>query len=157
MLVLLHIAEWASDSRLGVAIRDSVWLFPAIEAIHLLALAAFGGLLLVVDLSLCGVRLGESDVSTIGGELEGWTQGALVTMIVTGALLYSSEALKCYANPAFKAKMLGLLAATTFLVTVRRWALAEPTRVGSWGRIVGSLSMALWFLVGAAGRGIGFY
>lgn len=38
----------------GAAIRDSIWLFPAIEALHLLALALLGGAVLMLDLRLLG-------------------------------------------------------------------------------------------------------
>jgi hypothetical protein len=34
--------------------RSSLWLFPAIESLHLLGLAMIGGALLVVDLRLLG-------------------------------------------------------------------------------------------------------
>ena len=34
---------------LGTAIRDSPWLFPVIESVHLVALAFIGGAILLVD------------------------------------------------------------------------------------------------------------
>ena len=40
---------------IGNAIRESLWLFPAVEAVHLLSLAMLGGAVLVVDLRLFGV------------------------------------------------------------------------------------------------------
>ena len=45
------------------AIRDSLWQFAAIEAVHLLALAMIGGAVLIVDLRLLGWTL---DVSRCG-------------------------------------------------------------------------------------------
>jgi len=44
-------------SRVGEAIRDSNWLFAAIEAFHLLGLATIGGAVLLVDLRLLGFGL----------------------------------------------------------------------------------------------------
>ena len=42
---------------MGIAIRDSQWLFPVIEAFHLLGLAVIGGAVLVVNLRLLGFGL----------------------------------------------------------------------------------------------------
>ena len=64
-------ARWAGDEPLdlyafferlertaiGDGIKQSVWLFPAIEAVHLLALAMLGGAVLMLDLRLLGAGL----------------------------------------------------------------------------------------------------
>jgi hypothetical protein len=78
-------------------------------------------------------------------------------MVVTGVLLYASEALKCYGNPAFRAKIVFLLLAIVFTFTLRRWTLGSDQRAERWGLLVGLASMLLWFGVGAGGRGVGFY
>ena len=52
---LLSFFMWCENSAIGDAIRNSKWLFPFIEAIHLLGLAIIGGAVLVVDLRLFGV------------------------------------------------------------------------------------------------------
>ncbi len=58
--MLLPFFQWCQDSALGLAIRESVWMFPIIEAVHLLALALIGGAVLVVDLRLAGLTLRRS-------------------------------------------------------------------------------------------------
>ena len=55
--MLLPFFQWCQDSALGVTIRESVWMFPIIEAVHLLALALIGGAVLIVDLRLAGLVL----------------------------------------------------------------------------------------------------
>ena len=55
--MLLTFFQWCHDSALGVTIRESVWMFPIIEAVHLLALALIGGAVLIVDLRLAGLTL----------------------------------------------------------------------------------------------------
>ena len=51
---LYPVFEWCESTAVGQVVRDSLWLFPVIEAIHLLALALMGGTILVVDLRLLG-------------------------------------------------------------------------------------------------------
>jgi len=155
--MFLDFAMWASDSAIGAGIRDSLWLFPVLEAVHLLALALLGGVIIVIDLRLCGIRFGDRSAPLLARDLQAWLAGSLVVLIVTGALLYASEALKCYENPAFKLKMILLMIAVAFTFTVRQWTLGSERASSRWGLFVGGVSMLLWFGVGAGGRGIGFY
>jgi hypothetical protein len=155
---LLGLFEWCNNTSVGAAIRESAWLFPVVETVHLLALAVLGGTILVVDFRLCGLGLRRQPVAEIAHDVQPWMVGSLATMLVSGALLFSSEALKCYENGAFWMKMISLLLAVLFTFTVRRSA----TRAGShltpaWGRVVAAISLTLWLGVGVGGRAIGFY
>ena len=82
-----------------------MWLFPAIEAIHLLGLCVLGGSLLVVDLRLLGVGLKRQTIPELADQAGRWLAGAIVVMAVTGILLFLSEAVKCYYNQSFWVKM----------------------------------------------------
>ena len=155
---LLGLFEWCNNVAVAGAIRDSAWLFPAVEAVHLLALAVLGGTILVVDFRLCGFGLRRQSVAEIARDVQPWMVGSLATMIVSGALLFSSEALKCYENGAFWMKMISLLLAILFTFTVRRRATSagsQPTPAR--GRVVAAISVTLWLGVGVGGRAIGFY
>jgi hypothetical protein len=142
----------------GSAIRNSSWLFPVIESVHLLALAMIGGALLVVDLRLLGLGLRGQPVRQLAQEAQPWLIGSLLVMIATGLPLFLSESIKCYYNQAFWVKMTALPLAVLFTFTVRRKvALADELRMGPrWRSLVALLSLALWFGVAAAGRWIGF-
>lgn len=52
---ILPFFAWVDGSTLGHAIRDSLWLFPVIEASHLLGLAVIGGSVLIVNMRLLGL------------------------------------------------------------------------------------------------------
>ena len=54
---LLPYFEWIEATSLGNAIRQSAWLFPVIEAVHLLGLCVLGGAVLIVDLRMLGFGL----------------------------------------------------------------------------------------------------
>ena len=155
--MLLPFFEWCDATALGAAVRNSLWLFPAIEAVHLLGLCLLGGSLLVVDLRLLGVGLKRQTIAELAAQLRPWLLGAIGVMIATGLLLFLSEAVKCYYNQSFWVKMTTLPIALVFTFTVR----ARVTRTGrleasARTRLVGAVSIALWFTVAAAGRWIGF-
>lgn len=155
---LLPFFEWCEATALGVAIQQSLWLFPAIEAVHLLGLALLGGSLLLVDLRLLGLGLTGQRVADLARDAQPWMAGSLAVMLLTGVPLFLSEAVKCYYNDAFWVKILTLPVAIAFTFTIRRAVvLADDGRVRPLvARAVALLSLALWFVVGAAGRWIGF-
>ncbi|MCY4595366.1 MAG: hypothetical protein OXC19_11300 [Bryobacterales bacterium] len=156
---LLPFFQWCEDTALGQVIRDSLWLFPVIEAIHLLALALLGGCILVVDLRLLGLGLRSQSAANLARYIHPWLVGSLLTMIATGVPMFLSEAIKCYYSPPFWYKMSFLAVATVYTFSLRRRvAGADPARVGPvWGRLVALTSLTLWFCVGFSGRWIAFY
>lgn len=78
-------------------------------------------------------------------------------MIVSGVMLVSEEALKCYHSPAFRWKTILLVAAVLFYFTLHRQALLmmDKGRPGGWSRLAALISLTLWLGVGVAGRAIG--
>jgi len=154
---LLPFFEWCENMAVGAAIRDSLWLFPLIESFHLLALALLGGAVLIVDLRLLGLGLRRQPAAQLAQDAHPWQVAALVVMVTSGILLFTSEAVKCYYSDAFRTKMTFLLPAIVFTFTVRRKVAAAHARVKPfWSKLVAVVSIALWSVVGASGRWIGF-
>jgi hypothetical protein len=156
-MTLYDAFDWLELTAVGVAIRDSAWLFPVIESVHLLGLAALGGAVLVVDLRLLGFGLNRRPTAYELQQASPWLSGAIALMFVTGVPLFLSESLKCYSRPAFWVKMAALVLALIFTFGVRnRWVLGRPTLSPLQARGIGVCSLTLWFTVAAAGRWIGF-
>jgi Family of unknown function (DUF6644) len=157
-MTLLPFFQWCEATLLGQAIRDSQWLFPVIESVHLIALAAIGGALLVLDLRMLGVGIRHRSVAEVAREAQPWLIASLIVMVVTGVSLFLSEAIKCYYSQAFWVKMTTLPIAVVFALTIRRRiAAAEEGRISPLLRAaVAVISLTLWFTVAAAGRWIGF-
>ena len=154
---LLPYFEWVEATALGNAIRQSLWLFPVIEAVHLLGLSVLGGSVLIVDLRMLGAGLRNHAISQIARDAKPWFVGALVVMLLTGWALFASEAIKCYYNFSFWVKITTLPVAIVFAFLIRdRIAARAGMNATAITRAVGFLSIALWFTVAAAGRWIGF-
>jgi uncharacterized protein YacL len=151
--------QWCDATAIGAAIRNSRWLFPLVESIHLLGLTVLLGTVIVLDLRLLGLGLRRQPVARVAAGLSGLMAGSVVVMLGTGLLLFLSEALKCYASPPFRVKMLFLFTAILFHYTAFR-AIAKDKRAEArpiLSKLVGVVSFALWMGVGLAGRAIGFY
>lgn len=156
--IFLSFCQWASQSWFGHGIRDSVWLFPAIEICHLLALGLLGGTILILNFRLLGLRFRNERVAELAKEVRPWMVGSLAVMLVSGFFLFSSEAVKMYGNGAFRLKMVSLALAVAFTFTVhRKVTMSDEEAVSPLSRILVALvSLALWAGVGLAGRAIGY-
>lgn len=156
--MLLTFFEWCEATALGETIRTSLWLFPAIECVHLLGLVMLGGSVLMVDLRLLGVGLREQPIAQVAGAGHRLLMSGLLIMLATGIPLFLSEAIKCYYSPSFWVKIVTLIPAMAFALTVRRRVTeADPDSVRTWQRrLTAVASLGLWFTVAAAGRWIGF-
>ena len=153
---LLAFAEWCESTGLGQIVRESVWLFPVIEAAHLLGLSLLGGVVLIVDLRLLGAGLVGAPAALLARQLRPWLTAAVVTMIATGVLLFLSEAVKCYYSQAFWVKILTFPIAIAFTYAVRQRVAESDTTSRGLAVLTATASLSLWFVVAAAGRWIGF-
>jgi Family of unknown function (DUF6644) len=155
---LFDFFQWCEQSGIGDAIRRSTWLFPLIEAIHLLGLGVIGGAVLLVDLHLLGLGLRRQSVAQLARDAQPWLIGSLCLMGITGGLLFLSEAIKCYYHEAFWFKMASLFLAIVFTFTIqRKVVMADETRLRSLSsKLVAIVSLILWSGVGVGGRWIGF-
>jgi uncharacterized protein DUF6644 len=154
---LLPLFQQLEASSIGEAIRGSLWMFPVIEAFHLMAFAALGGTILLVDLNLVGIVLKGRPTDEIARAALPWFLGSLLVMLATGVLLFLSESVKCYYSVPFWIKMASLLLALVFTFTVRRRVAAAHHTTGEWRRVLaGIVSMIFWAGVAWGGRWIGF-
>jgi len=159
---MLEFCQWLDQTAVGSTIRQSLWLFPAIETVHLLGMAALVGTISVLDLRLLGWAMPQRRISTVTARLLPWAWLGFVVQVITGVLLFSSEAVKIYGNPAFRLKMLFLLLAgiqaLIFQTVVSRklptWD--DQPALPVMAKIMGMISILLWIAIVTAGRFIGF-
>ena len=158
MSTFLPIFKWFDSSWLGHTINDSRWLFPAIEAVHVVALAMLCGAILILNLRLFGVTLPAKPVRQLAQELAPWVLVSLLIILTTGLMLFSSEALKAYASVPFQVKMIFLFAAIVFHYTIyNKVTHADEMQMSPlWNKLAATVSLVLWFGVGLGGRAIGF-
>ena len=151
--------EWFEATAVGTAVRESLWLFPVIECVHLLALSLLGGAVLLVDLRLLGLGLRSQPTAVLAGHARPWLLAGWGMMIATGVPMFLSEAIKCFYSPPFWYKMSFLVLATLYTFTWRRRVAARPDdETGALARgLTAVVSMGLWLAVGFAGRWIAFY
>jgi len=156
--MLIELTRWLEHSALGQGIHNSSWLFPFIEVFHLIAIGILGGAVLLIDFRLFGWGLKRHSASELSRDVQPVLNIGLVTLIVSGFLLYASEGAKMYFNSAFRFKMLCLLLAVVYTFTWHRRIAgrSEDPEAPPNAKLAGALSLLLWLCVGLGGRAIGF-
>jgi hypothetical protein len=149
------------DLSFPTQIRESDWLFPTIETVHVFALVLVVGTIMTVDLRLLGVANKERPFSQVAAEMLPWTWTAFAIAALAGMLMFSSKALTYYSNIPFRLKMVCLLLAGINMVmfhwlgtrNLEAWDRGRPPRAA---KLAGGASLLLWTTIVAAGRWIGF-
>ena len=159
---LFEICKWLQHTSVGVAVSESLWLFPFIETIHIWGIILLVGTTGVLDLRLLGLILTKQPFSQLHKRLMRWTWTGFAVMLITGMLMFVSEASEMYQNDALRLKMLlilvaGLNAVLFERITYRRvasWDDAAATPFGA--KFAGFVSLIVWVGVIAAGRWIAY-
>lgn len=154
--------EWLEYSPVGEFVAISSWAFPAIESAHVVALVLVVGTIAIMDLRLLGLASKSCAVTELSKETLPWTWVAFVAAVITGLLLFASNASGYAANLFFLWKMaLIVLAGINMAIfhvftwkSVHNWDVDCAVPLA--GKIAGALSLIFWIVVVTCGRWIGF-
>ncbi|WP_422365543.1 hypothetical protein [Pelagibius sp.] len=145
------------NMALPTALRTSRWVYPLVNAGHILGLALLFGAILSFDLRLLGLWRDEP-IRPLARILLPVAVSGLSLSLFTGLLLFSVSAAKYAATPLFQVKLLLILAAVANALLLRRaadWTLAQVPEMAMNSarlRLAGGLSLLLWLAVILCGR-----
>jgi hypothetical protein len=131
------------------------WVFPLVQSLHFIGFALSIGTIAIVDLRLLGFGMRRQNPAELAADLEPWTRAGIAIMLITGPLMFSTDAVTYHYNPSFQFKMICLTAALIFHFTVHR-RVVRPGASAAAGKVAGILSLLLWTGVVAGGRMIAF-
>ena len=150
--------KWVDETQVNRIINDSDWLFPAIEGVHIVALALLFGAIILLNLRMLNVTMKARPLPRLFQEFEPWTIWSLVVILLSGILLFAAEAVKSFYSTPFRIKIAVLVTALVFhfLVSARLMS-QDDSRRTAWAKPAAVVGIALWITVGFAGRAIGFF
>jgi hypothetical protein len=162
MMSLRWLAEWLETTAGSIALRESIYMYPLVESIHVWGLALFVGMIAIVDLRLTGAALRRVPTSEVARRLLPWTAGAFCVMLLSGLMLFYAIPVRTYHSVWFRAKLILLvlsgLNAWVFHANVWRrvaeWDLDPVPPRGA--RVSGALSLLLWASIIFSGRMIAY-
>jgi hypothetical protein len=152
---------WLEHRPFAISIAESTWLFPIAETIHVLALTVVVGSVAMMDVRLLGIGNKDRPASEVIASSLPWAWTAFAVAFAAGSMMFSSKAASYYTNVPFRIKMVCLLlAAINMLVfhffTARNMAAWDRGRPPLGARLAASFSLALWIIIVATGRWVGF-
>jgi hypothetical protein len=147
--------RWLVNSPWSHWINTYEWIFPAIQSVHFIGFAVSIGSIAIVDLRLLGFGMRRQPPAELAADLDRWTLLGIAMMLVTGFLMFSTDAVTYHNNPSFQFKMTFLMVALVFQFTIHRWAVRPGTAPVA-AKLIAGASLLLWTTVLAAGRMIAF-
>jgi hypothetical protein len=150
--------EWVDAFPSSIAIRESIYGYPALLTAHVVGMCLFSGLIIMMDLRLAGVAYRQTPVSQIQKRLFPWQMFGMALSAMTGSLLFYGQPLRYYGKAFFWMKVafmiLAGLNALAFHFTTYRSVAKWDTDTGLpfGARLAGVLSLALWAGVVLTGR-----
>ena len=153
--------QWVEQSSVATTIRDSVWLYPSIEILHITGFVALVGAAAMFDLRLLGVSR-HLPVDQISRHVLPVARLSVLVVVPSGLALFVSDATAISANPAFRLKLVLLVGAALNAYAFHRWCFSS---VMTWrvdrpaplrARFAALTSLLLWTAVISCGRLIAY-
>ena len=142
-------------SGLAEAMRNSVFLYPLANVLHVLGALSFFAAVAAMDVRLLG-HSSLSGTRAFIAKVRPIAVVGLAVQLVTGLMLLSPEATHIGHNPVFQVKvaaiLLGLLNVAVLEIVIRRAEIVTAT-----ARASAAASMAFWLATAAAGRLIAYF
>ena len=147
--------RWLVNSPWSHFINSYEWVFPAIQSLHFIGFAMSIGTIAIIDLRLLGLGMRRQGPAELAADLAPWTRVGIAVMLITGPLMFSTDAVAYHFNPSFQFKMACLMLALLFHFTVHRRAV-RPDVPPIAAKLAAATSLLLWTAVVGGGRMIAF-
>jgi hypothetical protein len=158
LMPLRSLFEWLSEFPTSIALRESQYMWPWVIVFHVVSMATFAGLVVMMDLRLLGLGNMRTPFSEVQRKLFPWQMVAMAASSVTGLTLLYADPMRFYVNIFFWIKMLMILVTAINALafhyitynSIVNWDTAVSTPLGA--RLSGLVSIVLWALVIVSGR-----
>ena len=134
-----------------------MWLYPALEIVHIVGLAILVGLAFMFDLRLLGFSK-NLPIAGLYRHLLPWSERSLLLIIPSGMLLFITNAKTLGADPTFWLKMILLVVAALNVLVFHTFIFKHHTDPKLQGelpfsaKISAYVSITVWIAIIACGR-----
>jgi hypothetical protein len=148
--------EWLGGLPVSLYIGSSIWIYPLIQAFHLVFLTLFAGSILIVDLRLLGLGMRSQPLAQVARDAKPWLIFGFLGMLATGIPQLMQNAVREYYSEFFWYKM-ELIAIGLILIFTVRGRLTQAAEPNFAGKLVALVSIAVWGGVVISARLIGLF
>lgn len=155
--MLDNLMQWLEDSSWSAAIRQSSWLYPALEIVHITGIVLLVGSAFLFDIRILGFSK-NIPVSALEKHLLVWAYRALILVVPSGLLLFITNAVALAHNPFFHTKLILIAVAGVnayifhkyFCRSIDGWNISTAAPANA--KITALVSIFTWIAVIACGR-----
>ena len=159
-VTLNEICQWIDHTALSQAIQTTKWAVPAVQTIHILAIAVVASSALMIDLRLIGVFWANRPMNNVTVRFLPLVWWPLLVLLTTGVIMIIAEPARSLKNPAFQLKMLLLIAAlvvTGLFQFLHRRSAGVDDGPRAAAVTLAIVSIVLWSSIIFAGRWIAYF
>lgn len=154
---------WLEHTPMSQTIQTVNWVVPAVQTLHILAIAAVMGSVLMINLRLINVVGRDQTLNAFSARFLPVIWWALPVLLVTGIIMVIGEPVRSLENPVFQLKMLLLLAAIAMTLAYQAplkknpvfWHVSGVHRVAAFALAL--VSLVIWVSIVLAGRWIAYF
>jgi hypothetical protein len=160
--MLLSFAQFIQNTAFFTAFRGSGYMYPIVLSLHMVAIALFGGMILMTDMRLLGLAMRGLPVSDLIDQLRVPKRIGFLLIVTCGIFMACAKAEEYYYNDWFRLKLALLIVvglhALVFRSRVynRAVELDRAPQLPAGAKLAGAISLLLWIGIACAGRGIGY-
>ena len=148
--------QWLEASSWAINIRQSAWLYPALEIVHIVGIVLVVGPALMFDLRLLGFGK-KLPVLALSLHLLVWSRRSLLLVIPSGILLFITNAETLGYDPVFWLKMILLIVAGLNALLFHRLIFhaassSDQFKVPGRAKMTAMISIIVWLATITCGR-----
>lgn len=150
-------AIWLDGTSASLALKQELWVVPAVQSVHILAVCLVLSAAFFVGVRSLGVAGTDWTLGQWVNRLypaQGW---ALLVLLLSGAVLVLAEPVRELPNYVFQSKMVGVVIATLMSLWLgRRLRALDGERTGLPEKALCICMIVLWLAIIFAGRWIAY-
>jgi hypothetical protein len=143
---LHHFGEWLEHFSWVQYISMTSWLYASVAVVHYFTLLVMVGTAVFVDLRVLGIAASRKPIAQVGEQIYPWMWGAFWLAILSGFLMFTTDAGDYLPDTVFRVKMTVILLAVIFSILVQRSIprLAQLPSPPAGAKVLASISLLLW-------------
>jgi uncharacterized membrane protein SirB2 len=154
---------WLEHTPVSQTIQTVDWIVPAVQTVHILAIAAVMGSVLMINLRLINLAGRDQSLNAFSARFLPVIWWALPVLLATGIIMVVGEPVRSLENPVFQLKMLLVLAAIAITLGYQAplkknpvfWHVSGVHRVAAFALAL--VSLLIWVSIVLAGRWIAYF
>lgn len=156
---VLAFFEVLERSALSVSLRASEWLYPMVNALHIVGIAMLFGSIAILDWRVLR-RHASPSMSVLASVLLPTARGGFALAVGAGLLLFVARPLDYAFNFVFQLKLGWVALALLNIALLHRskaWGIAmEHNHASGWVRVACGISLTCWLMALSLGRLVGY-